>query len=152
MSVAPLRFTATVKAPPDRAFILFTRDIGRWWPNSQTPAPNPHETIVIEPREGGRWYERDAAGAEGQWGKVLVWEPPGRLVLSWEINAKWAPDPSVATEVEVTFAPSGSGTLVTLEHRNLERLGVDAEAYAGQVGGGWPRFLGLMASYAETHR
>jgi uncharacterized protein YndB with AHSA1/START domain len=152
MTIAPIVRSVEVKAPPARAFQAFAGHIGAWWPKGMTISKAPHASITLEPRVGGRGYATDGAGNETPWGKVLVWEPPGRLVLSWEINAKWAPDPSVATEVEVTFAPSGSGTLVTLEHRNLERLGVDAEAYAGQVGGGWPRFLGLMASYAETHR
>ncbi|MGH7088102.1 MAG: SRPBCC domain-containing protein, partial [Stellaceae bacterium] len=81
-------------------------------------------------------------------GKVLVWEPPRRLVLAWQIDAQWKFDPGLVTEVEVTFAPQpGAGTRVELEHRNLERFGERAEAVRTQVDGGWP---GVLESFAKV--
>ena len=82
---------------------------------------------MIEPRPGGRWYERAADDTECTWGKVLVWEPPGRAVLAWQLNASWTYDPDFLTEVEIRFTPDGeAGTRVDLEHRNMERYGDDA--------------------------
>ena len=78
MSIAPIVRTIQVKAPPARAFDLFTSRIGDWWPKGIGKAP--HVAIVMEPRVGGRWFERDADGNETQWGKVLSWEPPARLL------------------------------------------------------------------------
>jgi hypothetical protein len=150
MSVAPVLHSVEVKAAPARAFELFTAHMGRWWPRGKTLGANPHADIVVEPRAGGRWYERDAEGNETPWGRVLAWEPPGRVLLGWQLDAKWRYDPDFLTEVELSFAPlAGGGTRVTLEHRNLERYGVDAEEYAGKLRGGWPTFVGHFARYTE---
>ncbi len=82
---------------------------------------------------------------------MLAWEPPGRLLLGWQIDSKFAYDPALLTEVELTFAAvEGGGTLVTLEHRNLERFGADAERMAEVLGGGWPTFLGTFRGYADA--
>lgn len=122
-----------------------------WWPKGRTVGKNPHESIVIEPRAGGRWFERDSEGQETHWGKVLAWEPPRRLLLGWQLNSAFAYDPDFLTEVELTFAPAeGGGTLVTLEHRDLERFGVDAARHAALLGGGWPNFLAGFAQYADA--
>jgi uncharacterized protein YndB with AHSA1/START domain len=149
MTIAPVVVSVRVAAPPDRAFSLFARDMGRWWPHGMTIGAKPHVEIVIEPRTGGRWFERDEQGAETSWGKVLAWEPPGRLLLGWQLDSRFAYDPDFLTEVELTFAPDGAGgSTVTLEHRNLERFGADAEKVAGQVGGGWPRIIGNFVDFA----
>ena len=141
MTIAPLSFSIEVAAPPRRAFELFAGDIGRWWPRGSTIGHSPHADIVIEPREGGRWFEIDDRGAETPWGKVLRWEPPARLVLGWQLNSRFAFDPELVTEVELMFTASDVGTRVTLVHRDLERFGADADKLAGQLGGGWPKFL-----------
>ena len=151
MSIAPVIRSVEVKAPPAQAFDLFFSRIGDWWPAGKTVAKNPHVAIIIEPRPEGRWFERDAQGNEMQWGKVLAYEPPARLLLGWQLNVQWTYDPDFVTEVELTFeGTSSGGTKVTLEHRNLERFGADAEKIAGQVGGGWPTFLGHFADYADA--
>jgi uncharacterized protein YndB with AHSA1/START domain len=151
MTVAPVVVTVEVKAPPARAFDIFTRQIGRWWPSGRTPAPNPHADIVIEPYPGGRWFERDADGGETPWGRVLAFEPPERLLLAWQLDSQFKFDPDFETEVELTFEPTEvGGSRVILEHRNLERFGADAEKIAGQVGAGWPRIIGIFAEFAET--
>lgn len=153
MSIAPILHTIEVKATPARAFDLFTSRMGEWWPSGKTIGRNPHADIVIEPQAGGRWYERDAAGNETQWGRVLAWEPPGRVLLGWQINSQWHYDADFLTEVELTFAAlAGGGTRVTLEHRNLERFGADAEAHAAKIRGGWPTMVGHFARYTESQR
>ena len=152
MSIAPIVQSVEVKAPPARAFELFTHQMGAWWPHGKTIGKNPHAAIVVEPKDGGRWFERDAEGNETQWGKVLAWQPPGRLLLAWQLSTTWAFDPQLITEVELSFAalPNG-GTRVTLEHRNLERFGTDAEKHAASIRGGWPTLVGLFAQYADTN-
>jgi uncharacterized protein YndB with AHSA1/START domain len=89
---------------------------------------------------------------ETPWGKVLVWEPPSRVVLGWQLNSQWAFDPDFLTEVELTFAPRGAGTIVTLEHRDLERFGAEAAARADQLGGGWASRLADYATFAIDSR
>ncbi|HEV2363605.1 MAG TPA: SRPBCC family protein [Caulobacteraceae bacterium] len=150
MTIAPIVKTLTLEAPPERAFQAFTASMGAWWPRGQTVGAKPHQDVIMEPRVGGRWFERDAQGAETQWGKVLAWEPPGRVLLAWQLNSQWAYDPDFVTELELTFTPAGAGgTEVRLEHRNLERFGADAEKFAAQLGGGWPKFLAEYAAFAD---
>jgi uncharacterized protein YndB with AHSA1/START domain len=151
MSIAPILRSVHVKAPPARAFELFTTHIDRWWPKGRTPAKAPHVAIVIEPRAGGQWFERDADGNDTHWGKVLAWEPPARLLLGWQLTTEWKFDPAFVTEVELTFVPAaGGGTTVTLEHRNLERFGTEAAAHAAKLNGGWPKHLADFAQYADA--
>jgi uncharacterized protein YndB with AHSA1/START domain len=149
---APVRKSLTVKASPERAFSVFTADFGRWWPRSHSIGTSPLKTAVIEPRPGGRWYQIGEDGSECDWGKVLVWEPPARLVLAWQIGADWRFDPGLVTEVELRFSPEGAGmTRVELEHRHLERMGDAAESVRTAVDSpnGWGLILQSFASAAE---
>ena len=148
MTIAPIVQTVQVKAPPARAFELFTAQMGAWWPRGIGKAP--HVAVIVEPRAGGRWFERDAAGNETNWGKVLAWEPPSRLLLAWQISCEWAYDPALLTEVELTFAAAEGGTRVTLEHRHLERYGADAARQAEKFRGGWPTQLEAFIRYANA--
>jgi uncharacterized protein YndB with AHSA1/START domain len=149
---APVRKSILVKAPPERAFEVFTAGIGRWWPRSHHIGKAELQDAIIEPRAGGRWYERGADGRECDWGRVLAWEPPQRLVLAWQISADWQYDPNLVTEVEVRFTPEGEGTRVDLEHRNLERFGDKAEIVRGQIEseGGWGLILHNFAQAAAA--
>ena len=104
---APVRKSIVVKASAEKSFTTFTSRIGRWWPRSKSIGSAPQADVVLEPGVGGRWYERGTDGSECQWGKVLQWEPPGRLVLAWQIGADWKFDPTLVTEVEVTFTALG---------------------------------------------
>ena len=150
MTIAPIRRTAHIKAPPAKAFEIFTGQIGRWWPKGHGVGAKPLAELVLEPEVGGRWFERDAEGQETQWGRVLVWQPPGRLVLAWQLNREKRFDPDLITEVELTFtAADGGGTDVALEHRNLERFGQDAHQWAANIGGGWSQKLGEYADFAN---
>lgn len=148
-----VRKSLTVKASIADAFAIFTEQIDRWWPlATHHIGAAPAATAIIEPRPGGRWFERDAAGVECNWGRVLVWEKPRRIVLSWEINADWKADASVQSEVEVRFTPQGPhSTRVELEHRRLDAFGERAAAMRGifDSEGGWTAILRHYAGRAE---
>ncbi|SJM28415.1 SRPBCC family protein [Mesorhizobium delmotii] len=86
-------------------------------------------SATIEPKAGGRWFETGEDGTECDWGEVLAWEPPNRIVLAWRIRADWKYDPSLLTEVEINFSEAGeNATRVELEHRQLENMGAAGEA------------------------
>jgi uncharacterized protein YndB with AHSA1/START domain len=149
---APVRKSITVKADAARAFEVFTGRIGRWWPRSHCIGSSPQKDVLLEPRAGGRWYEIGEDGAQCNWGKVLAWEPPARVLLAWQIGTDWKYDADLVTEVEVTFTPVGADeTRVDLEHRNLERLGEKAETVRTAIDseGGWSGILKLYAEMAE---
>ena len=147
---APVRKSLSVKASPERAFEVFTARFDAWWPRTHSIGDAPLKEAVIEPREGGRWYGKLENGTEAEWGEVLAWEPPRRLLLAWRIGADWKYDANLLTEVEVTFTPEvGGATRVELEHRHLERMGEGAEATRAQLDGGWPGLLHAFAELAE---
>jgi len=148
---APVRKSIRVKAAPARAFEVFTAGMGRWWPGTHSINGSPMKDAIIEPREGGRWYERGEDGSECEWGRVLAWEPPGRLVLAWQIDAQWRYDANLVTEVEVKFLPDGDGTRVELEHRHIERFGDQSEAARAALDspGGWGGLLEMYGASAE---
>jgi uncharacterized protein YndB with AHSA1/START domain len=143
-SLAPLVVSIEVGVGPARAFDVFVGELGRWWPlESHSIAADEKLSVRavearIEPGVGGRIVEVWSDGQEVSWGSVLAWEPPHRLLLSWNPNRTR----TVWTEVEVTFAASPVGTLVRLEHRGWERLGDRAAAARGGYEVGWPRVLG----------
>jgi uncharacterized protein YndB with AHSA1/START domain len=148
---APVRREVTVKAAPARAFEVFTAGIGRWWPKSHHIGSGELLDMIVEPHEGGRWYERSTDGSECELGKVLAWDPPLRLMLGWQLTPDWKYDPDLLTEVEVNFVPLADGsTRVELEHRNLERFGERAEAVRESIGapGGWTLILQVYAEAA----
>ncbi len=146
---APVRRSVTVKAGRDHAFKVFTGGFGRWWPKGHHIGKAAMTSGVIEPRAGGRWYEIGEDGSQCDWGKVLVWEPPARLVLAWQLTAQWQYDPGFVTEVEVRFTPEGESTRVELEHRLLERFGADAEKVRISIDSpkGWPD---ILRQYSEA--
>ncbi|MDB6086075.1 MAG: hypothetical protein JWN43_3956 [Gammaproteobacteria bacterium] len=154
ISIAPVRKTLIVHATPARAFDVFTAGIDRWWPKSKGIGAAPIRESIIEPFVGGRWYTKCEDGTEVVVGHVSVWQPPERLVVSWEISATWKPDPRAAftSEVEVRFIADMSGhTRVELEHRNFERMGiVDGETMRNSVDGGWPTILDLYGKEASA--
>ncbi|MGE5803884.1 MAG: SRPBCC family protein [Gemmatimonadota bacterium] len=149
-----VRKVVTVQAPPAVAWRVFTEKMGTWWPLAthkigKTKAVD----AVIEPRAGGRWYERGDDGSTCDWGRVLLWEPPSRLVLSWEISADWHHDPTLKTEVEVRFIADGkNGTRVELEHRRLDLFGARRDEMRGVFNSesGWGSLLGSFARAASA--
>jgi uncharacterized protein YndB with AHSA1/START domain len=149
---APVRSSVTVKVSQARAFEVFTASFSSWWPSSHKIGAAPYKFSTLEPRAGGRWYETGEDGSECDWGEVLEWEPPHRIVLAWRIGMDWQFDPNLLTEVEVRFTPQGDGsTLVELEHRKLENMGAQGEA-ARQVfesQSGWRGILQRFKDAAE---
>ena len=132
------------------AFDVFTNGLDRWWPRSHHIGSTEMTEAVLEPWDGGRWFERDADGNECDWGYVLAYEPPRRLVLAWQIDAQWKHDPSLITEVEVNFVPhDATTTAVQVEHRNLDRFGPDAGKMkiVFEAPDGWP---GLLHAFAQA--
>ena len=153
MTIGPIHQSITVNAPPARCFELFTSHIGDWWPKDQTLSKGPYKTLVIEPKVGGRWYETDSTDKVLQWGDVLAWEPPHKVLLAWRLNTSFAFDPNLLTEVEITFKDAGGGkTQMTLEHRNLEKLGDNAEKFTAALAGGWAGHIKTVAKYIEAHK
>jgi len=148
---APVRKSVVVQAPPHRAFEVFTARLGEWWPRSHHIGKSEPETFIIEPRAGGRWFERGVDGVECDVGHVLAWEPPHRLLLAWQLSADFKYVRELITEVELRFTPEGTrATRVDLEHRHLERYGELAEKVREQVGapGGWAAILEQFARAA----
>jgi uncharacterized protein YndB with AHSA1/START domain len=147
-----VRKALLVNAPPAVAWRVFTEKIGTWWPLAVYKIGKVNAVdAVIEPHVGGRWYERGEDGSSCDWGSVLVWEPPARLVLSWDITADWQYDPALKTEVEVRFVAEGRATRVELEHRRLDRFGTrrDEMRRIFETEGDWGRLLALFARIAE---
>ena len=152
-AIAPVRKTIRVRADVAHAFDVFTMGIDRWWPRSHHIGQSPMTRIIVEPRAGGRCYSEQEDGTECDWGSVLVWEPPHRVVLAWQITTEWRFEPELArsSEVEVRFTPEADGTTrVDLEHRHLERHGAGAETMRAGVdaSGGWGSLLELFSSEA----
>jgi uncharacterized protein YndB with AHSA1/START domain len=135
-----------VAAPVERAFRVFTEDFDKVKPREHNMLAVEIERTVFEPREGGRIYDQGVDGSEYQWARVLAFEPPTRLVFSWDISPHWQleSDSAKTSEVEVRFiSETPERTRVELEHRNLERHGEGWEATREAVGGegGWPLYL-----------
>lgn len=150
-TIAPVRYELTVPLSADQAFRLFTEGFNSWWIGHHIGKAELAEA-VLEPKAGGRWYERGVDGTECDWGKVLVFEPPGRLVVTWQLNPQFEydPDPDHASEVEVLFTEENGQTKVDFQHRYIERLGAGAENLAKNVSspGGWPGILDLFGEAA----
>ena len=137
-----------VDAPVERAFDVFTREIGTWWPSDHHLLEGELAEMVFEPRVGGHIIDRGVDGSECRWARVLAYEPPDRVVISWDINPRWQleTDPAKTSEVEVRFIPEGPNrTRVELEHRNLDRHGEGWEQMRDAVGSGW---AGLPEAFA----
>jgi uncharacterized protein YndB with AHSA1/START domain len=150
-----VRQAIVVEAPVDRAFRVFTEQFDRVKPHEHNMLSVDIAESVFEPRVGGRVYDRGVDGSEFQWARVLAFEPPNRLVFSWDLNPQFQIESDVdkTSEVEVRFiAESAERTRVELEHRNLDRHGEGWEGTRDAIGGegGWPlylqRFAGVIAA------
>ena len=140
-----------VDASPDRAFEIFTVGIGTWWSPDHHILGGELAEMIFEPRVGGRIGDRGVDGSECHWARVLAYEPPTRVVFSWDISLDWEiqPDPNRTSEVEVRFVEEAPGrTRVVLEHRHLDRHGDGWEQMRDAVGSprGWPDGLSLFAA------
>jgi uncharacterized protein YndB with AHSA1/START domain len=147
---ASVRTQVVVEAPIERAFRVFTEDFGSFKPPEHNMLGVEIAETVFEPRVGGHLYDRGVDGSECRWARVLAYEPPNRLVISWDISPQWQieTDLEKTSEVEVRFISEAPGrTRVELEHRNLDRHGPGWEPERDAVGGegGWPLYLQRFA-------
>ena len=148
-----VRHAIVVEAPIERAFKVFTEDFGKFKPAEHNLLRVPIAETVFEPRVGGHLYDRGADGSECRWARVLAYDPPNRVVLSWDISPRWQveTDPDKASEWEVRFtAETPNRTRVEIEHRHLERHGDGWESVRDGVAGdqGWPLYLRRFADLA----
>jgi uncharacterized protein YndB with AHSA1/START domain len=140
-----------VDAPIERAFEVFTARFGDFKPPEHNLLQTPLKETVFEPRVGGHIVDRAVDGSECRWARILAYEPPDRVVFSWDISPQWRleEDPGNASEVEVTFVAESAGrTRVRLEHRNLDRHGPGWESVRDGVSHdeGWPLYLDRYAA------
>ncbi len=141
--------SSVVRAPIERAFQVFTEGMPGWWPADHHILNAELAEMVVEPRVGGRILDRGVDGSECCWARILAYEPPHRVVFSWDINTDWQleTDHAKASEVEVRFTAEGpERTRVELEHRELQRHGPGWQTMRDAIGspGGWP---GVWAAY-----
>ena len=140
-----IRESVTVEASPSRAFSVFVDALATWWPSAYTWAGDVLDAIAIEPHVDGRCFERGPHGFECDWGRVLTYDPPERVVFLWQIspNREPVPNPAESSEVEVVFASDDAGTRVDLTHGQFERHGEGAEEYRAGLASekGWPYIL-----------
>ncbi len=158
---AVVRKSIRVKAPVERAFSVFVEQMETWWPATHHIGKIPFVAIFIEPRVGGRWYEQNAKGELCDWGKVLAWDPPQRVTLSWHVgpghdSPDWVCDldPAKASEVEIRFTPEPDGmTLVQLTHSKLERHGEGYEQLRAMFESptAWSGILSHFARVVDGH-
>jgi uncharacterized protein YndB with AHSA1/START domain len=152
VKIAPVRKSIRVNASQAHAFEVFTSGLDRWWPRKASIGTSSMKSTVMEPRLGGWWYQVGEDGSRADVGKILLWEPPHRFVVSWDINSNWKPDTNVSSEVEVRFVADGpNATRVELEHRKFEQMGAEAgEKMRKDVDGGWPGMLERFKAEAEV--
>lgn len=138
--------SVTVSVPVERAFEVFTAEIGTWWPlRTHAVDTERSETVVMEGRVGGRLFERAPTGEEHVWGTLVAWEPPNRIVYSWHPGR----GEETAQEVEITFSPEGEGTRVDIRHYGWEKLGDRLEETVASYNEGWDKVIAVYARAAE---
>ncbi|EEP72732.1 hsp90-like protein [Micromonospora sp. ATCC 39149] len=145
-----LRSSLLVPASAERAFAVFTGALTDWWvPEYTWSGPAALAELGVEPHAGGMLYEIGPHGFRADWGRVLIWDPPRRLVFVWQIGPDRVPvpDPAQASEVEVLFLPEGpERTRVEVEHRHFDRHGEAAEGYRQALTAGWYELLSRYLS------
>jgi uncharacterized protein YndB with AHSA1/START domain len=152
--VAAVKKSVSVNASVERAFEVFTAGFDSWWPRTHHIGKSPMKEGIIEPSAGGRCYTKQEDGTDCDWGRVLVWDPPRRLVIAWQITHEWGyePDPAKASEVDIRFTPEAGGrTRVDLEHRHFERHGAGGAVMRTAVDSpdGWGGLLKLFAARVQ---
>jgi uncharacterized protein YndB with AHSA1/START domain len=154
---AVVRRQVVVDAPIEKAFSVFTDRFGDFKPPEHNLLAAPIAQTVFEPHAGGHIYDRAVDGSECHWARVLAYEPPQRVVFSWDISPQWQieADPELTSEVEVRFvAETPTRTRVELEHRNLDRHGPGWQSVADGVESddGWPLYLARFATLMQQDR
>jgi uncharacterized protein YndB with AHSA1/START domain len=147
--VEPLRLSVRLGCPVAHAFHVWTAKIAMWWPADHTVTGADDLNVVLEPRVGGRIFERTATGVEHDWGEVTVWEPPHRLGYLWHLRR----DRADATDVEITFVPDGpDATRVDIVHGGWDRLGALGPDWREANKGGWSTLLPHLLAFVEGER
>jgi uncharacterized protein YndB with AHSA1/START domain len=141
--IEPLELVFDVACSPQHAFDTWATDTSRWWPPSHSVSTDPGLIVTLEPRVGGRIFERTPSGEEHDWGEVLVWKPPERLAYLWHLRQ----DRDDATRVEITFSGGDQGTTVRIVHSGWERLGAKGSDLRDRNRAGWG---GLVPRFAEA--
>jgi uncharacterized protein YndB with AHSA1/START domain len=140
--IEPLRLSYEIDCPADHAFDVWTNQLSTWWPNGHSASGDPDTIVMLEPRLGGRIFERTPDGREIDWGEVTRWSPPSRLGYTWHIG-RTRDD---ATDVDLTFVDLGDGrTRLEIVHSGWDRLGAEGEPWRDANTNGWdsliPRFV-----------
>ncbi len=141
-----VRRSVVVRRPPEAVFRMFTAEIGRWWPfegGDRSFGGERYGTIAFEPRVGGRLYETFRDGEEFEIGRITAYEPPARIVYTWN-NPRW----EAATQVEVCFTAGGEGTRVEVVHSGFDRIGPLGPRARDNYASGWAPVLATFAGYA----
>jgi uncharacterized protein YndB with AHSA1/START domain len=145
--IDPLRLSFEIRAPAEHAFEVWTTRLSSWWPRGHSASGNPDTVVALEPRPGGRIFERTPDGTEIEWGEITLWQPPHRLGYLWHINRAR----SDATDVELTFVDLGDGTTrLDIVHAGWERLGSDGEAWRDANFSGWAALRHSFVPAAEA--
>ena len=147
MSIDPLRLEYRIACSPAHAFAVWTTRLTTWWPPGHSASGDPGTVVTLEPRLGGRIYERTSDGTEIDWGEITGWDPPRGLRYVWHIRR----DRADATDVELTFADAGDGTTrLEIVHSGWERLGAEAQAWRDANTDGWEALLPRFVAAAEA--
>jgi uncharacterized protein YndB with AHSA1/START domain len=146
--IEPLRLSFQVDCTPPHAFGVWTGRIGQWWPTDHSVSAERDLDIILEPRVGGRLFERTATGQEHDWGEVTVWDPPKRLAYLWHLRR----DRADATEVEISFHEDGEATRIDIEHRGWERLGADGPDWRNRNQAGWGALVAHFTAFITRER
>ena len=142
-----LRISREIQCAPAHAFEVWTTRLSTWWPKGHSASGEPDTVAMLEPRLGGRIYERTADGREIEWGEITEWDPPHRLGYRWHIA--W--DVALATDVELTFVDLGDGTTrLDIVHSGWDRLGADAVAFRNANTNGWDSLVPNFVAAAEA--
>ncbi len=145
--IAPLRLSYELACSPEHAFEVWTERLSAWWPRGHSASGSPDTLVVLEPRLGGRIFERTPDGDEIDWGEVTEWSPPQRFGYLWHIGRERAQ----ATDVELTFVDLGDGrTRLDIVHSGWERLGDEGVAWQEANTRGWGALIPSYVAAAEA--
>lgn len=141
--IEPLRMTADLDCSADHAFAVWTDQFSSWWPRTHSVSGDPDIDVVLEPRLGGRIFERSPDGEEIDWGEITVWEPPRRFGYLWHLRS----DRVDATDVELTFLDAGDGRArLEITHTGWERLGAAGPEWRDRNTSGWSGVLPIFTA------
>jgi hypothetical protein len=149
VTIEPLRLSFEIACPRDHAFEVWTTRMGAWWPKGHSTSGDPRTVVTLEPRLGGRIYERTSDDRRIDWGEITAWDPPRSLTYLWHIGR----EASQATVVELSFVDNGDETTrLDIVHSGWEQLGAEAVEYRNANTNGWQTLLPSFVRAAEAPR